>query len=256
MRITSYHSHTTRCGHALGSDESYIINAISGGYEIFGMSDHAPWPLVNGESGSYRMALSELPSYLASFRKLKEKYKDQLTVLVGLEAEYFEDRLDWLRQLKAEHLDYLVFGNHNHQILSYRSYYGAQNWPAKQLIEYYLQDSYQGLASGLYELFAHPDLFAETVGYTDATVIAAFEKLCQWSKQFNVPLEYNLSGYYFGRGYPNKKLFETAAKWQCPVMVNGDFHDSARAKDRPLYTERRHYLEKLGCLVVETITAS
>ena len=254
MRITSYHSHTSRCQHALGSDESYIVNAIAAGYEIFGVSDHCPWPLNAGERGSYRMAMSELADYLTSIKNLKEKYRDRITIMVGLEAEYLEDRMDWLKQLKTEHLQYLVFGNHNHKILNYRAYYGAPTWQQKQIIANYLDDSYRGLASGAYELFAHPDLFAETVGYTNAAVIDAFEKLCQWSKEFNVPLEYNLSGYYFGRGYPNSKLFERAAKWQCPVMVNGDFHDSTRVKDRALYVNRREYLEKLGCLVVETIS--
>ena len=39
----NYHTHTTRCHHAEGSDEDYIIEAIKAGYKTLGFSDHAPW---------------------------------------------------------------------------------------------------------------------------------------------------------------------------------------------------------------------
>ena len=32
MQKFNYHTHTTRCGHAQGSDESYVLEAIKNGY--------------------------------------------------------------------------------------------------------------------------------------------------------------------------------------------------------------------------------
>lgn len=40
---TNYHTHTTRCMHAVGSDEEYVLSAIKGGFQILGFSDHTPW---------------------------------------------------------------------------------------------------------------------------------------------------------------------------------------------------------------------
>ena len=40
---TNYHTHTTRCMHATGDDEDYVLSAIKGGYRILGFSDHTPW---------------------------------------------------------------------------------------------------------------------------------------------------------------------------------------------------------------------
>ena len=40
---TNYHTHTTRCMHAVGSDEAYVLSAIKGGFQILGFSDHTPW---------------------------------------------------------------------------------------------------------------------------------------------------------------------------------------------------------------------
>ena len=39
---TNYHTHTTRCMHAVGSDEEYVLSAIKGGFQILGFSDHTP----------------------------------------------------------------------------------------------------------------------------------------------------------------------------------------------------------------------
>ena len=40
---TNYHTHTTRCQHATGSDEDFIVSALKGGYQELGFSDHTPW---------------------------------------------------------------------------------------------------------------------------------------------------------------------------------------------------------------------
>lgn len=40
---TNYHTHTTRCMHAVGNDEDYVRSAIKGGFQELGFSDHSPW---------------------------------------------------------------------------------------------------------------------------------------------------------------------------------------------------------------------
>lgn len=43
-KITNnYHTHTSRCGHAVGEDEEYVINAIKSGIKVLGFSDHVPF---------------------------------------------------------------------------------------------------------------------------------------------------------------------------------------------------------------------
>lgn len=51
---TNYHTHTTRCLHATGSDEEFVLSAIKGGYQELGFSDHTPWntiPIMYPTSG-------------------------------------------------------------------------------------------------------------------------------------------------------------------------------------------------------------
>ena len=34
--LTNYHTHTTRCGHAEGTEEEYILTALRCGYKVLG----------------------------------------------------------------------------------------------------------------------------------------------------------------------------------------------------------------------------
>ena len=41
MIKANYHTHTARCGHAIGTDEEYVQAAIQAGLKTLGFSDHA-----------------------------------------------------------------------------------------------------------------------------------------------------------------------------------------------------------------------
>ena len=84
MTKANYHTHTSRCHHATGSDEDYVLSAIKGGYEILGFSDHTPWPYASGFVSRTRMLPSELEGYVQSLRTLKEQYEGQLDIKIGL----------------------------------------------------------------------------------------------------------------------------------------------------------------------------
>ena len=253
MNKTNYHTHTYRCKHALGSDEDYVKQALTAGFTIWGFSDHTPWPLHPIETSYYRMETEELPGYLKSINNLKVKYQNQIKIYIGLEAEYFPDRLDWLKKLKEQYLDYLVFGNHYHHFTNLYHYYGQYDAPKAQLIDDYLSDTYDGLSSGLYDIYGHPDLFLANYQTPDKSALAALAKITEYSRQFNIPLEYNLAGLSIYRNYPSEQLFRLAAKNDAPVIVNGDYHNPQAINDKGLYLAKRQMLEEWGCRVVETI---
>ena len=109
MQNFNYHSHTERCGHAVGSDEAYVKEAIKNGYRYMGFSDHAPYR--NGDAPGERMRVEELADYVSSVRKLQHTYQNQIEIRLGMEIEYFEEQLDELMQYKEE-MDYLILGQH------------------------------------------------------------------------------------------------------------------------------------------------
>ena len=110
--LTNYHTHTTRCGHAEGTEEEYILTALRCGFKVLGFSDHTPWAYATpGFVSRIRMLPSQLDDYVLTLRGLREKYADKLHIRIGLEAEYFPAYLGWLKE-EMERLDieYLILG--------------------------------------------------------------------------------------------------------------------------------------------------
>ena len=112
--LTNYHTHTTRCGHAEGTEEEYILTALRCGYKVLGFSDHTPWAYATpGFVSHIRMLPAQLDDYVLTLRSLREKYADRLHLHIGLEAEYFPAYLGWLKE-ETERLgiEYLILGCH------------------------------------------------------------------------------------------------------------------------------------------------
>ena len=82
---TNYHTHTTRCQHASGSDEDFVLSAIKGGFQVLGFSDHTPWKYRSDYESGIRMQPEELPAYVESVRTLQDKYRDKIDIKLGLE---------------------------------------------------------------------------------------------------------------------------------------------------------------------------
>ena len=87
FRLTNYHSHTTRCMHAAGTEEEYVLQAIKSGFECLGFAEHTAWPYESDFVANMRMHISQLEDYVSTIRGLQEKYKDQIRIFLALECE-------------------------------------------------------------------------------------------------------------------------------------------------------------------------
>ena len=122
---TNYHTHTTRCLHAVGTDEAYVKSALKGGYQVLGFSDHTPWKYHTNYVADMRMLPDQLPDYVESLRTLREKDRGQIDIKIGLECEYFPEYMHWLKeQVKKYELDYVIFGNHFYHTNEKFPYFG------------------------------------------------------------------------------------------------------------------------------------
>lgn len=107
---TNYHTHTTRCMHATGSDEDYVRSAIKGGFKVLGFSDHTPWKYRTDYVADMRMLPEELPDYVDSIRALREKYREQIDIKIGLECEYFPDYIPWLKE-QIKNINWIILSS-------------------------------------------------------------------------------------------------------------------------------------------------
>ena len=133
LRITNnFHTHTSRCGHATGSDEEYVLEAIKAGIKKLGFSDHVPWPTC--PQPGIRMNEDLLENYVKSITFLKNKYKDQIEIHLGFEAEVVDQYMPYykwsfraMRQLPklsllAETMEFLLTTDNSEELSASNSF--------------------------------------------------------------------------------------------------------------------------------------
>lgn len=259
MKKCNYHTHTMRCMHANGSDEEYVISAIKGGFKVLGFSDHTPWAYESDFVAKMRMPLSQFHEYKASIQALKEKYRDQIQILLGLECEYYPRYMPWLKEfLVKEEIDYIIFGNHYYDTDEIPNQYYGRRCGESEYLNYYVEGAIAGMESGLYAYLAHPDVFMRGKKIFDQEAIDASYQICEAAKRLHIPLEYNLEGVAYNKEfqieeYPHHKFWEIAAKVGNEVIIGVDAHDPSSLEKCDYYDDARKYLRSLGLFLIEEL---
>ena len=258
----NYHTHTTRCQHADGTDEEYVRAALRGGFQVLGFADHAPWPYRGGFVSGIRMRCEELPEYVGAIRALREKYAGQLTVHIGLEAEYFPRYHDHLLRMREQGIGYYILGQHYSDSEEDTIYTGL-DCRTDDGVRRYAEAAVKGIRTGLYRYVAHPDLFMRARRDEDfnAACEAAADMICQAAKEQGMPLEYNLAGLESRerdeaegrarRGYPCPAFWRYARKWENETIIGVDAHEPQSLTDVPLWERAARRLTDLGYTIID-----
>ena len=229
-----YHTHTKRCGHAIGEDEEYVLSALRFGLKHLGFSDHVILPdiIQHGMRGDPDM----LEGYIKSINSLKEKYKDYIDISVGFECEYIPKYVPYYKKLLEEKkVNYLILGQHltfdtNNNIKWYFEY------PSKFIaIKKYTDDLIVGIKSGLFAYVAHPDFLMLLTDEWDSYTEECSKRIIQAAVDYNIPLELNLGharvkgkimyknvGYRYE--YPFLEFWYLVSKSKAKVVVGFDSH--------------------------------
>lgn len=257
MITTNFHTHTTRCKHAEGTDEDYVLRALEAGLVEMGFSDHSPWPYHALDSRNIRMDISLMPDYVHHINALKRQYANRIKIHLGIEAEYYEGRQDQLKALIEQYdLDYVILGNHFHLFETAGRYYGHYA-DMEALFRDYESDSIKALESGLYDAFAHPDIFCKSLTEWSKAAEDMSRRILQKAKDLDIPVEYNLGGvrnHFSKMSYPFPKFWEVAAQVGGPVMIGVDAHSPEDLIDVETIEEAQRYLNSLGIVPIQTLS--
>ncbi len=246
--IANYHTHTTRCGHAIGTDREYVEHAIKAGLKILGFSDHVPVPF-GGFISPIRMGTDELEDYIDSLTRLKNEYKRDIEILIGFEMEYFPAYFERTMALIAGYpIDYLILGQHylENEIDAHRT---TRPTDREDYLLKYVEQCIQGLDTGVFTYFAHPD----TLNFTgDAAFYdRQMRRLCEHALKRNVPLEFNLTGMRTPYIYPHEPFFRIAAEVGNPVILGFDAHEPEAITRRDTVRQGKRIVKKLGLTLLE-----
>ena len=214
--IYNYHTHTSRCGHAVGLDEEYVIKAIELGIKRLGFSDHIFFPGLSQKG--VRMNEDEVDGYLKSIHQLKEKYKNQIDIKVGFEAEYLPMFIDEYKDLvKSGKIDYLILGQHFGQFANKIDIY-------KEDVIRYALDVKEAISVGIFTYIAHPDHFLLGVKKWNENCEKAVRIIMQACEETGTPIEINILGIREHRPYPSKELFKISKEYNVKYVLGVDAH--------------------------------
>lgn len=104
-KLRDLHVHTT-FSDGINTPEEMILAAIAMGMSAVGISDHS----YTSFDESYCIR-SGIPAYRAEVERLKQKYRDQITVLCGIEQDYYSDEPAAGFDYVIGSVHYLKFGN-------------------------------------------------------------------------------------------------------------------------------------------------
>ena len=111
--IANYHTHTTRCNHAVGTEDAYIRCALEAGLQILGWADHTPYLFEGGYYSTFRMRPAQLEGYIRTIEQLRRQYQGRIEMPIGLETEYYPKHFPELMEFLRDHpIDYLILGQH------------------------------------------------------------------------------------------------------------------------------------------------
>ena len=229
--IANYHTHTWRCNHAWGTEREYVEAAIEGGLQVLGFSDHTPYAFPHGYIGPDKMQPSQLEDYVDTVLRLRDEYRDDIRICLGLEAEYYPELWEGLlRLLEPYPIEYLLLGQH----FIHSTETDEGTWTAivnenPRDLQEYVSCILSGMETGLFTYVAHPDIFR--FSGSDELYCREMRKICVASRERNIPLEINLLGIRDNRWYPRSLFWQMAGEEQSPVTFGFDSHDTAAAYD-------------------------
>jgi histidinol-phosphatase (PHP family) len=255
MKI-DYHTHHARCGHAIGSLEEYVQQGIRLGLDQLGLSDHMP--LLHVKPADYypemAMPMEELPRYVEECLELKERFKGQIDIRVGLEGDYIEG---WEREIEdiitAYPWDYVIGSVHFLGEWDVTDFRQVHHWEGKNVLEVY-RTYYDAVskaaATGLYDIMGHLDVI-KRFGYHPKP--EEMEELRELERsalsavaRSGRAMELNASGLSkpCAEMFPSRRMLEEAFTLGIPLTVGSDAHDPAKLSE--LLEKARALLYEVG----------
>ncbi|MDX8390284.1 MAG: histidinol-phosphatase HisJ [Mariprofundaceae bacterium] len=255
MPVPDYHMHTPRCNHARGSVSNYAEAAVAVGLTEIGMSDHSPMP--GGFDAAWRMSLSELDSYLREVELARDAFASQLTIRVGLEADFHPGTEKEVEEMIASYdWDYIIGSVHFINDWAFDNPDEIGKWEQQDVEKAYC-DYYaligQSATTGMFDIIGHPDLikkFGHRPPDGSDAVAQAVSMMLEDVKKAGCALEVSSAGLRkpIAEIYPHESIIAEAANLEIPFAFGSDAHapnEVGHAMDACLDLLKRHGIQEV-----------
>lgn len=234
--LIDYHTHHERCGHAEGSLEQYVQRGIEIGLTQIGLSDHMP--LLHVDPATYypgmAMPMDELPKYVEECMELKEKYKNQIDIRVGLEGDYiegYEEQIEGI--IRAYPWDYVIGSVHFLGEWDISDYRQLDKWEGQDryvVFERYYDAVKKAVRTGLYDYIGHIDVIKRFKFLPEQDVWHLEKEALDTVKANKMAIELNASGLRMPieEMFPGRRMLKYCYEQDIPLTIGSDAHHPDR----------------------------
>ena len=254
-----YHVHTT-FSDGTGSVADCIEQAISVGLTEMGIADHvspaqpSPWVMPT-------IPYARLDDYVAEVRDVASRY-DEITVLLGIEADYAPQHESQLRALlDAWPFDYVIGGVHAVDGFDFddpTTRHDPRWSDADALFAAYYRTVRQAAQFGGFDIIAHLD-YIGLWGHTPSPAVSeAIDAALDAIAASGAAIELNTDRFSDPAGvmYPSDDLLRAAAGRDMPLVISSDAHAAEHvgqlwdeALDRVVRSKDRSFIVDAPALV-------
>jgi histidinol-phosphatase (PHP family) len=231
MRV-DLHNHTTLCNHATGTKEEYVKEAIKQKIDIFGFSCHAPMDFEK----EYRMSLAQSKIYEQEILNLKEKYKNDIKILLAYEVDFMLNSTYMEKDILKANVDYLIGSVHFLDGWGFDNPQYIGNFHTKNIDKIW-EDYFATISllakSGHFDIIGHLDLIKIFNYLPKKDIIQIAKKTMKDIKKANIAIEINSAGFRkpIKEQYPSKELLQLAFELDIPITFGSDAHTISQVGD-------------------------
>ena len=220
--------------------EEYVKLAIEKGFRSIGFSEHGPTPYDK----HWELPVDKVDEYFAEINRLKDKYKDQIEIYIGMELDYFTGIEE--NAFSKYDLDYVI-GSIHYFPDKEGNIFGIDCKPEdfhktihdffKGDIKAFVREFYDRIIAMVDkfnpDIIGHFDLikinnhremyFSEEEPWYRAEVIRVFEFISKTGTMLDVNTGGITRGFMEGP-YPSPWALKEAAKLNIPAVLNSDAH--------------------------------
>jgi len=241
MNWSNYHSHNFFCD-GRSSMEEFVRFAISKNVKKYGFSSHAPLPFDT----FWNMKLSDFDDYISEFKRLNEKYKDEIELYLGLEIDYIHNFSEIQNNIyPCTDLNYLIGSIHYLDKLSTDDFWTIDgnfndfsaglnqlyDGDIRMAVERFFEISKFMLHKGGFDIIGHIDKIAlngskcQGFDLNESWYKNLMGETLECVKQTGIIVEINTKSLIDkGFTYPNECFFPVINDLQIPIVVNSDCH--------------------------------
>ena len=229
--FVDYHTHHYRCGHAVGTLREYVEQAVKLKLDQIGLSDHMP--IIHLPKGKklegIGMEVFEIEKYVSEALALKEEYKKDIDIKVGLEADYIPKYEKEIEKLLSPYpFDYLIGSVHflgEWDFSDSRQISGWRKRSVDDIFEEYFYTVENAAKSGLYNIVGHFDVVKKFGHNPRKNMDPVIKQTLKSIKESDMVMEINTSGLRIvNEIYPSPKILKQAVEMGIDFTFGSDAH--------------------------------